>query len=235
MLQLRLTTILSGRAIDERNFERFAVLTIGRSPECEVHLDNLAVSRRHAEIRNEEGTPVLRDLGSGNGIDVNGVRVKRHALADGDVLTIGKFTLGVEVASDERARRPIRPYDGLGERTITDPSRAEAEAREALKVRAFVKDAAGVTTTLADPVYFFGRDADAAFPVKGGLLAALAPKAVAALLRDDDGYRAVDLTPKQQALKVNGAFVGDARLSSGDVVEVDAHRLEYGAGRPVGD
>jgi pSer/pThr/pTyr-binding forkhead associated (FHA) protein len=203
MLELRLTTILSGRAIDELRPERFAVLTIGRSPECEVRLDNLAVSRRHAEVRNEEGVPVLVDL-SGAGVDVNGARVRRHELVDGDLLTIGKFMLAVAVTG----------------------ARAGVARRDALD--AFVKDTTtGVTTRLTQPCVLFGRDDDAAFKVKPGFLAALSPRVTAAIVREDDGHRLLDLTGKG-AVKVDGAAVVDVRLAPGDVIEVDAHRLEYG-------
>ena len=63
---------------------------IGRAPENDIVLDDLLVSRHHAELRFVPGSaPELHDLGSHNGTFVNGQRVQRVALADGDLVSIG--------------------------------------------------------------------------------------------------------------------------------------------------
>jgi hypothetical protein len=64
-------------------------LVLGRSRECEVQLTDPNVSRRHAELRQEGATYWIVDLDSTNGIEVNGKRVKRAKLADGDTITLG--------------------------------------------------------------------------------------------------------------------------------------------------
>jgi len=64
--------------------------TLGRSDECEVVLEDPAASRRHAEVRNEDGAFVLTDLGSTNGTSVNGAPVTTHVLEDGDRVMIGE-------------------------------------------------------------------------------------------------------------------------------------------------
>jgi pSer/pThr/pTyr-binding forkhead associated (FHA) protein len=68
-------------------------LTIGRSRECEVVVDDPNVSRRHAELRKTiEGWMVV-DLGSTNGVKVNGKRVKEEVLRPGDKITLGLVEL----------------------------------------------------------------------------------------------------------------------------------------------
>jgi hypothetical protein len=62
---------------------------IGRSRECDIQIDDPNVSRRHAEIRREGPAYWVIDLGSTNGMDVNGRRRQRAKLEDGDRLTIG--------------------------------------------------------------------------------------------------------------------------------------------------
>jgi hypothetical protein len=62
---------------------------IGRSRECEIRLSDLNVSRKHAEIREEGGGFVLVDLGSTNGTLLNGRRIDREPLSDGDTITLG--------------------------------------------------------------------------------------------------------------------------------------------------
>jgi len=90
-------TALVVRAGGGRAGETFAVegdrMAIGRSPECEVFLDDVTVSRRHAEIvRGQEGW-TIEDQGSLNGTYVNRRRVERANLEDGDELQIGKYRL----------------------------------------------------------------------------------------------------------------------------------------------
>jgi len=67
--------------------------TAGRHPESDIFLDDVTVSRRHAEFRRGEGKFVVRDVGSLNGTYVNRQRVDEAQLATGDELQIGKFKL----------------------------------------------------------------------------------------------------------------------------------------------
>jgi pSer/pThr/pTyr-binding forkhead associated (FHA) protein len=69
------------------------VTTAGRHPESDIFLDDVTVSRRHAEIRRHEGAFSIHDAGSLNGTYVNRQRVEETRLADGDELQIGKFKL----------------------------------------------------------------------------------------------------------------------------------------------
>jgi hypothetical protein len=63
---------------------------LGRSRECDVRISDLNVSRRHAELRREDATYWIVDLGSMNGTAVNGRRVEREQLSDGDRITLGE-------------------------------------------------------------------------------------------------------------------------------------------------
>jgi hypothetical protein len=64
-------------------------IVIGRSRDCDVQLADSNVSRRHAELRQEGASYWIVDLGSTNGIEVNGKRVKRAKLRSGDTITLG--------------------------------------------------------------------------------------------------------------------------------------------------
>jgi Protein of unknown function (DUF3662)/FHA domain len=68
-------------------------VVIGRSRECDVQLPDANVSRRHAELRQEGTTYWIVDLGSTNGIAVNGRRQSRAKLQDGDTITLGATEL----------------------------------------------------------------------------------------------------------------------------------------------
>jgi len=65
----------------------------GRHPDSDIFLDDVTVSRRHAEFRRESGEFVVIDVGSLNGTYVNRERVEEADLKSGDEIQIGKFKL----------------------------------------------------------------------------------------------------------------------------------------------
>ena len=79
---------------------------IGRSPDNDLPVDNLAVSNYHARVYVEGGRLVVEDLDSLNGTFVNDLRVERATLHDGDSIHIGKHHIKVDATGDA----PI-PYD----------------------------------------------------------------------------------------------------------------------------
>ena len=68
-------------------------MTIGRSPDAEIFLDDVTVSRNHALLVRRRDGLYIDDLGSLNGTYVNRRRIESHKLANGDELQIGKFKL----------------------------------------------------------------------------------------------------------------------------------------------
>lgn len=69
------------------------VTVIGRHPESDIFLDDITVSRRHAEIRKEGEGYVITDTGSLNGTYLNRERIESAMLSSGDEIQIGKFKL----------------------------------------------------------------------------------------------------------------------------------------------
>jgi hypothetical protein len=65
------------------------VVVLGRSQDCDIQLADPNVSRRHAEVRQEETTYWIVDLGSTNGMEVNGRRLRQSKLEDGDRIVLG--------------------------------------------------------------------------------------------------------------------------------------------------
>ena len=65
-----------------------AMLIVGRHPACDTRLDFPRVSRHHCCLTLEDGGLVVKDLGSTNGIRINGLRVEIGRLKDGDELSI---------------------------------------------------------------------------------------------------------------------------------------------------
>jgi pSer/pThr/pTyr-binding forkhead associated (FHA) protein len=69
------------------------IMSVGRSRDNDVVIENLSVSRNHARIRRQTGKYILTDLNSANGTFVNGVRVSKTEIVHDDVITIGKHKL----------------------------------------------------------------------------------------------------------------------------------------------
>lgn len=67
------------------------VTTLGRHPDSDVLLDDVTVSRRHAEIHRRGDVFEVRDVGSLNGTYVNRQRVESAVLAHGDLLQVGRY------------------------------------------------------------------------------------------------------------------------------------------------
>jgi pSer/pThr/pTyr-binding forkhead associated (FHA) protein len=81
-----------GRAGESFPLEEDKV-SIGRTPEAGVFLDDVTVSRNHALLVRRRDGLYIDDLGSLNGTYVNRHRIESHALADGDEIQIGKYKL----------------------------------------------------------------------------------------------------------------------------------------------
>ena len=77
---------------------------IGRNAQCDLVLREDMVSRRHAGLRSHEGKILIEDLGSSNGVVVNGQRIKQAILKVGDRLVIGSSMIQVVAASAKGAR-----------------------------------------------------------------------------------------------------------------------------------
>lgn len=98
-------------------------LVIGRSPECDLSIRDVLLSRRHCRIDPEGREWVISDLGSKNGTRIGGVAVARQGLRDADVIRIGRSTVrfyaGKFVPASKPAvvppalQRPADPFEAL--------------------------------------------------------------------------------------------------------------------------
>ena len=77
------------------------IVQAGRHPESDIFLDDITVSRRHAEFVTRDKTTTVRDVGSLNGTYVNRARIEEARLSSGDEVQIGKFKLLYLVATGE--------------------------------------------------------------------------------------------------------------------------------------
>jgi len=76
-----------------------SIVQAGRHPESDIFLDDITVSRRHAEFVTRDQITTVRDVGSLNGTYVNRARIEEARLSSGDEVQIGKFKLLYLMAS----------------------------------------------------------------------------------------------------------------------------------------
>ena len=87
---------------------RQLVMAIGRSDQCEISVKDGSVSGKHAEVMKMNGEIRVKDLGSANGIYVNGERVEDAELYDGDIIRMGQTSIRVDIVGGKP-----RPNSGM--------------------------------------------------------------------------------------------------------------------------
>ncbi len=85
--------VRSGPQAGQRFVLDASLTKLGRHPDSEISLDDISVSRRHAEIERQSTEYVLRDVGSMNGTYVNQKRVDGVVLQQGDEILVGRVRL----------------------------------------------------------------------------------------------------------------------------------------------
>ena len=138
-------------------------ITIGRKPDNDIQIDNLAVSGKHALIITILDDSFLEDLGSTNGTYVNGKLVKKHALRNGDVVGLGKHELKYinehATADDEEFEKTMIIRPGSASAAVEAAKAAEKAAAKANTAAALDHSAGGAPKPVAP----------AAVPAAGGM------------------------------------------------------------------
>src|SRR5262245_11541283 len=99
---------------------------IGRTPDCQLSLDDALVSRRHAILTVQYDGVFVEDLGSRNGVFLNGAKIDRRTrLADGDVVRIGGQEMTLSGVADLPSSPPSRPRNPAFTATMQDIRLAE--------------------------------------------------------------------------------------------------------------
>jgi pSer/pThr/pTyr-binding forkhead associated (FHA) protein len=98
----QLVLSLDGEAVSETYLVPGRYI-IGRTPDNDLHIDSKFVSRHHAQIVTTFEGSWVEDLNSTNGVFVRGKRVRRHRLAEGDVVKIGRHELAYSRATRAEA------------------------------------------------------------------------------------------------------------------------------------
>jgi pSer/pThr/pTyr-binding forkhead associated (FHA) protein len=215
-------------------------VTIGRSPDNDILVDNLAVSNYHAKIYYEAGRMVVEDLDSLNGTFVNDLRVERATLHDGDNIHIGKHKIKVDTSGDaplawDTGRKTVAPridetmvLDTKERRQMLQQAAAMGESMQfagsRMKVPTLIVLSGNTDQkeyVLTNKLTVIGKSAMATVKLKGWFK----PQMAAQINQRDDGFY---LGPGDKVPTVNGSPVsGPVRLNDGDLVEVSGVRLNF--------
>lgn len=241
-MPVKLTLTLSGRTLERFEFgDEVERIRVGRSEDCEVTIDNLGVSRYHAEVVQKDGFYVLRDLRSNNGTFVNGRRVDAHNLNPGDEISIGKFTISFggpagppQPAAPTAEAAPAAQGDDFGGMTMQmdQAALAQLQREKASRVRGYlvVEEKGGKRNVfLEKSVFTFGKSEKCDVPMDGFFC----PRMVAIIFRDESGFRLLNVTPKGTDVKVNGKVIDDVRLGDNDELTIREMKMHFMRGTPV--
>lgn len=206
------------------------LITIGRKAENDIAIDNQAVSGFHAKIfRDPEGYSI-EDLNSLNGTFINGQRVGKSLLNNGDVVLVGVHTL--EIVAEPRkgmdsTKDRIRGRS-MDETMVIDPKDqqkiiASTEKVEVLGGFVIIEGSTDKKDyELKDRVTTIGKDDSALIRLKGFF----APQVAALVNRRKEGYF---ITPSGgKSIKVNGSEIGAKHdLKDGEIVEVAGLKMQF--------
>jgi len=99
-------------------------VVIGRKPNCDLRIPLTSVSRQHCELRVDDGTAYVKDLGSSNGTYHNSVRVQEQALSAGDEVVIGPVVFTVVIDGEPAQIEPVRTVINRNDSSGSGPAEA---------------------------------------------------------------------------------------------------------------
>jgi len=215
-------------------------VTIGRAPDNDIPIDNLAVSNYHARVYLEAGSLVVEDLNSLNGLFLNDIRVERAMLKDGDAILIGKHHILVDQAHDaalpvdgwrkppvprvnetmvldtHERRKLLEMAAAAGERSQLSPERLRVPTLTVLQGRTDQKE-----YRISGKLTVIGHSKLATVRLRGWFT----PDIAAQINKHEDGYY---LGCGDRVPKINGIAIGGlTKLNDGDLIEVGRVRLNF--------
>ena len=224
----KLVVILNGAMVGNHFIDKGRI-TIGRRSGNDIHLDDPGVSKEHAVIQTVGNDHIFEDLGSTNGSTMNGSRITKHILQNGDVIELGAYQLkyanikaNPEMDYDRTMmiRTVDREIGAVPQSAGREASHASVStARSSLRagfplgeVRGIKGEFAGQKIELERPLKTFGTTGEQ----------------VAVIMRRPPGYFITHVEGNKTA-RVNGQAIGNepCTLQDGDVIEVGQEKFEF--------
>lgn len=210
------------------------MINIGREATQDLPIENGAISRQHCRVCYEGGRYWLRDLGSENGVELNGRRVQSAELRPGDQVGLGKYTIFFEPSAETLAllEYPARPTvarseDEEGETAHLrhrerEQVRREREARQAPHLRRLDERGRALERYPLDREVVLGSSPNAAVPVEGWFV-----RPEQALIDTVEGAFQLRALGGLRRVYVNGARVAKRRLRNHDRIKVGISEFRF--------
>jgi pSer/pThr/pTyr-binding forkhead associated (FHA) protein len=196
-------------------------ITIGRTPDNDIVLDNRGVSRRHAQIEFGENQAIIIDNESLNGTFVNSRRVSEEILKDNDTINIGKYSLMFHSAIE----RGGSPFEMDGTMVLQTKKQRELLAKDQRNRELTSKSGSSILLGEAGAdfdqyqiernVITIGKSALANVKAKGMLISKIQAK----IVNESEGYWVVNLGRKGKT-SVNGEEIERHLLKNDDIIQV---------------
>lgn len=223
----KLIVTMNGSVVGNFFIEKPRV-TIGRRSGNDIQLDDPGVSKEHAVIQTVGNDHIFEDLGSTNGSAINGSRITRHILQNGDVIELDGYQLKyVNVKAnpemDFDRTLMIRTVDrGVGEAARSASGGDVPSVKTARTSRRSCFPLGGVKGVKGE---FVGQEIELERPLKTFGTAGLQ---LAVILRRPPGYF-IALVEGRKPPRVNGHAIGSEphALQDGDLIEVGQEKLEF--------
>lgn len=209
--------------------------SIGRKEGNTIRLTERNVSRRHARLVRQNGSIIIEDLSSYNGIKVNGDKINgRAAVNVGDRIQIGDYQLAVKVEKDEDTGDKTTPFirDGAPmstmdmQPTVQTPlvggSGASSHIAEHARLVVVSSNFAGREFALDKATVVIGRTDDNDIVINHRSIS----RHHAKIVREGGHYQVVDLQ-SSNGVRVNGEVYGKIELRKGDLVDLGHVRLRF--------
>jgi pSer/pThr/pTyr-binding forkhead associated (FHA) protein len=238
-MSYKLVVVFGGKTVQRKEVEQERFV-IGRSADCDLVIDNLGVSRAHAEIVMEAGVPILKDMKSNNGTYVNGKRITRYNLNDGDEIAIGKFNITFQqdqaAAEDDSGGAAEGGGDAppkQGDFTLAIDSRLmdQRQRERSSKLKAYVlmgeSGEKRKPVILEKSIFTIGKGSGCDIHVGGWFTA----RKHAIIFRDETSFRLVDTSQKGRTF-LNESSIDDERLKDGDIIRVGRQKMQFMVGTP---
>ncbi len=194
-------------------------ITIGRRPNNDIVIDNLAISGQHAAITTIQNDSFLEDLGSTNGTQVNGQPIKRHFLQNGDIIELAKYRIQyqTQVPVQQPTSSAANQADTINTLTRVIPDTQfynppEAEATRPASIKIISGSNSGKEMPLTKTLTTVGRP---------GIQ-------VAVITRSPQGYAITHIEGDSRP-SVNGQTIGIAAyaLQDGDVLNLAGIEMQF--------
>lgn len=195
---------------------------IGRGSACAIPLDNLSVSRRHARVRRSGAKLLFEDLGSENGILLDGKKVARAEIAAGGEVVLGKYTLlFAPPGSDEEKVALAKPAPAGGGRGSDLHQTILVGSSSTRPAARFELD--GASHVFKGLVFTIGSAPESHLRI-GGLFVA---REHARVLRDPQGRHLLTHVGGLRAMTVNGVRMKEAVLEDGAVIGIAGRKIVF--------